>query len=439
MEVSAAPSSPPAADVPDAFDFVEASGGIECYRLKSNGLRVLLLEQAAAPVATLMVTYHVGSRDERTGLTGATHILEHLMFKGTERFHKKAGTSIFDTLQRVGARVNASTWLDRTNYYEMLPKEHLPLAVEIEADRMRGALLDEDDLESERTVILNEYDQGRNEAWRNLYDEVWSAAFVAHPYHHPTIGWRSDIETVTAEGLRYFYDTYYYPNNATVSVIGDIDRRATLELVAEHFGPLARSPEPIPEVTTREPEQRGERRVIVRQDGQLGALLHGYKAPDGLSEDTDALDVLARVLASGKASRLYRRCTDQGLTADVYAMSSRHRDPALFSLFAFLAPEATHEVVEAALDEVVAEVIAEGVTDEEVARAKSQLVAQEAFGRDGPFQIAAQLNEALAAGDWRLYTTYLDRIDRVTPADVQRVAETYLQVDTRTVGWYIPS
>jgi len=431
-------TAPSPTDLPDTFEFVDASGGIEEYTLTSNGLRVLVLEQAAAPVVAFMVTYHVGSRNEWTGLTGATHILEHLMFKGTERFHKKKGTSIFETLQRVGARVNATTWFDRTNYYEMLPKQHLPLAIEIEADRMRGALLDAEDLESERTVILNEYDRGKNEALRNLYDAVWSAAFVAHPYHHPTIGWRSDIENVTPEGLRHFYDTYYWPNNATISIIGDVDRQEVLALVDEYFGALEAAPEPIPEMHTREPEQQGERRVKVHQEGQLGAVMTSYKSPEGLSEDADALDILARVLASGKGGRLFKRLTDRGLTADVFAMSARLRDPGLFSLFAFLTPEATHDAVEAGMREVVRDVQQEGITDEELQRAKTQLKAKEAFGRDGPFAIASQLNEAIAAGDWTLYTTYLDRIDRVTAADVQRVAETYLQPQRVTVGHYIP-
>ena len=430
--------APPVIDLPDAIAFEEASGGIEAYRLTSNDLRILVLEQAAAPVVAFMVTYHVGSRNEQTGLTGATHILEHLMFKGTERYHKRKGTSIFETLQRVGARVNATTWFDRTNYYEMLPKEHLSLAVEIEADRMRGALLDPEDLESERTVILNEYDRGKNEPFRNLYDAVWATAFVAHPYHHPTIGWRSDIEEVTPEGLRHFYDTYYWPNNATVSIIGDVDRQAALQLVAEHFGPMERSPDPIPGMHTREPEQRGERRVQVHQTGQLGAIMMGYKAPPGLAEDADALDILARVLASGKGSRFFRALTDEGLTTDVFAMSPRLRDPGLFALFAMLAPDKSHEAVEAVMDEAVEEVKANGITDAELERAQTQLKAKEVFGRDGPYQIAAQLNEAIAAGDWTLYTTYLDRIDRVTKDDVQRVAQEHLVDAKRTVGWYIP-
>lgn len=422
----------------DAFAFEQASGGIEAFRHTENGLQVLLLQEAAAPVATFMVTYRVGSRDEKTGHTGATHMLEHLMFKGTERFHKRAGTSIFNALQRVGAQVNATTWFDRTNYYELLPKEHLPLAVEIEADRMRGALLDAEDLESERTVILNEFDRGENEPLRKLYHSVWSTAFVAHPYHHPTIGWRSDIEEATAESLRHFYDTYYWPGNATVSIIGDVDRAEALQLVDKHFGGIGNAPEAIPEVTTREPEQRGERRVTVRQAGQLGALVAAYKAPPGLDEDADALDVLARVLASGKGSRFYRRLTDRGLTTEVFASGSRLRDPGLFSLYAFLAPERAHADVEAELLDVVEDLKQNGITEDELERAKAQVKAQEAFGRDGSFSIAAQLNEAIAAGDWTLYTTFLDRIARVTAADVQRVAQEYLVEDRRTVGYYVP-
>lgn len=422
----------------EAFAFEEVSGGIEAYRLKSNGLQVLLLPEAAAPVVTFMVTYHVGSRNETAGLTGATHFLEHLMFKGTERFHKRHGTSIFNTLQRVGAQINATTWFDRTNYYELLPKEHLPLAVEIEADRMRGALIDPDDMESERTVILNEFDRGENKPLRKLNHAVWSSAFIAHPYHHPTIGWRSDIEHATPDGLRHFYDTYYWPNNATVSIIGDIDRAEALHLVDEWFGRMPRSPDPLPTIHTREPEQQGERRVTVRRPGQLGALMLAYKSPHALHKDADALDVLSMVLCSGKGSRLYRRLTDQGLTAQVGASGSRLYDPGLFYMFALLVPGRTHEEVEAAILEEIRRLQEKGVTDAEVQRAKNQLRAEEAFGRDGPYAIASQLNEAIAAGDWRLYTTYLDRIAQVTAADVQRVAQEYLLDDTRTVGWYVP-
>jgi zinc protease len=424
--------------VPEAFEFVESAGGIEEYRLKDNGLQVLLLAQHAAPVVTFMVTYRVGSRNETAGLTGATHILEHLMFKGTEQYNKRDGTSIFNTLQRVGAMVNATTWYDRTNYYELLPAEHLPLAVDVEADRMRGALITPEDLESERTVILNEFDQGENEPMRNLYHAVWSMAYVAHPYHHPTIGWRSDIETVKAEGLRHFYDTFYWPNNATVSVIGAFDRYQALSLVAQRFGSIPSSPEPIPDVLTREPVQRGQRRTIIRQAGQLGASMVAFKSPPALDADTDALDVLSVLLGFGKSSRLYRRLTDAGLTSSAHASASRLRNPGLFYVFATLAPERTHEEVEAVIFEVVDEIRRDGVTEAEIQRARNQLKAQEAFGRDGAFAIASHLNEAIAAGDWKLYATYLERIDRVTAEAIRTAAGRYLTEDASIVGHYVP-
>ncbi len=423
----------------EAFQFEEESGGIEAFRLKTNDLRVLLLEEAAAPVVTLMVTYHVGSRNETLGLTGATHFLEHLMFKGTERFNKQIGTSVFNVLQRVGAEVNATTWFDRTNYYELLPKEHLPLAIEVEADRMRNARIAPDDLESERTVILNELDRGENDPTRKLYHAVWSSAFFAHPYHHPTIGWRSDVENVTEEGLRHFYDTFYWPNNATVSVIGDLDRHAVLDLVAHRFAEISSAPSPIPTLHTCEPSQQGERRVVVRQSGQLGAVMIAYKSPSGLDERTDALDVLSVVLTSGKSSRLYRKLTDEALTTHLFSGASRLRDPGLFYIFAMLSPDRTHEEVESAIYDVLEEIKADGISEKELQRAKNQRKAQEAFGRDGPFAIAAQLNEAIAAGDWRLYTTIRDRIDRVSVDSVHQAARQFLLEDSRTVGYYVPS
>jgi zinc protease len=422
-----------------AFEFEEESGGIEAYRLKANDLKVLILKEAAAPVVTFMVTYHVGSRNESLGLTGATHFLEHLMFKGTERFNKITGTSVFNVLQRVGAEVNATTWFDRTNYYELLPKEHLALAIEIEADRMRGARIAPDDLESERTVILNELDRGENDPTQKLYHAVWSSAFTAHPYHHPTIGWRSDVENVTEEGLRHFYNTFYWPNNATISIIGDLDRSEVFDLVAHHFGQIPRAPTAIPDVHTSEPIQQGERRVMVKQSGQLGAVMMAYKSPPGLDSDTDALDVLSVVLTSGKSSRLYRRLTDNGLTTHLFSGSSRLRDPGLFYLFAMLAPDRTHDEVESAILDVVEAFKSEQISGDELQRAKNQRKAQEAFGRDGPFAVASQLNEAIAAGDWKLYTGMRERIERITAEDVQRVAQKYLVDDFLTVGNYVPT
>jgi zinc protease len=433
-----------------AFAFVRAAGGIEEYRHRANGLTALLLPEAAAPVAAFMVTYRVGSRNEGAGLTGATHLLEHLMFKGSERFNRDRGTSVFQVLQRVGGQVNATTWYDRTNYYALLPSAHLGLAVEIEADRMRGARVRAEDLAGERTVVLNELDRGENEPLRKLLHAVFATAYFAHPYGHPVIGWRSDVETVTADGLRHFYDTYYWPANATASVIGHFDRAAALDLLDEHFGALPAGPdagdgaaddaEPlwIREVVTAEPPQQGERRVLIRQAGQLGTVLCAWKAPAGLDPDADALDVLVQLLAGGKSTRLFRRLTDRGLTTHASAFYPRLRDPGLFALYAALAPGVEHAAVEEALRAAAAEVARDGVTEAELARARRQVVAEEAFGRDGPMAAAARLNEAIAVGDWTLFPAYRSRIEAVTAADVQRAAARVFDDDRLTVGHYVP-
>jgi zinc protease len=447
----------PAADAPSetapvehaAFDFVRAAGGVEEYR-HQNGLTVLLAPEAAVPVVAFQVTYRVGSRNEGAGLTGATHLLEHLMFKGSERFNRDLGTSVFQVLQSLGGQINATTWYDRTNYYALLPSEHLEKAVEIEADRMRGARVRDGDLASERTVVLNELDRGENEPLRKLLHATYATAFHAHPYGHPVIGWRSDVETVTAEGLRHFYDTYYWPQNATATVAGQFDRAEALGLLDRHFGPIPAGPEaaedapeplvhrPFDAAVTREPEQRGERRVVVRQAGELGAVLLAYKAPAGLDEAADALDVLVQVLAAGKSGRLYRALTDAGLATSASAYYPRLRDPGLFIAYATLAPDVTHDTAEAALKAALHAVADEGITDVELARARRQVVADEAFGRDGPYAVVAQINEAVAVGDWTLFAHFRDRVEAVSAEDVQAAAADVLDDDRLTAAWYVP-
>ncbi|HEX8384569.1 MAG TPA: pitrilysin family protein, partial [Rubricoccaceae bacterium] len=331
------------------------------------------------------------------------------------------------------------------NYYALLPAEHLGLAVEIEADRMRGARVRDEDLASERTVVLNELDRGENEPLRTLLHAVYAAAFNAHPYGHPVIGWRSDVETVTAAGLRSFYDASYWPRNATATVAGAYTRADALALIDRHFGVIASGPEmgdgAVPDElpVTREPEQRGERRVVLRQAGELGAVLVAHKAPAGLDPDADALDVLVQALAAGKSGRLWRRLTDAGLTTSAFAFFPRLRDPGLFTLYAALAPGVEHATVEAELVAVLDEVARDGLTEAELARGRRQVIADEAFGRDGPYSVVAQLNEAIAVGDWTLYADYRARIEAVTLADVQAAAARLANPDRRTVGHYVPS
>src|SRR3979411_1130090 len=213
------------------FSFVKSLGGIDEYRLDSNGLTVLLGPDHSAPVLTFQVTCQVGSRNEGTGTTGATPILEHLMFKGSEGFNDPKGNSIKQYLERGGGQFNASTSVDRTNYFATIGRESLDGYIAIEADRMRHLWLREADRQAEMTVVRNEYERGKNDPDNVLMEEVTAAAYEALPYHHPTIGWKSDIEHIPIAKLREFYDTFYWPNNATVTVIGDLEPAATMRLI----------------------------------------------------------------------------------------------------------------------------------------------------------------------------------------------------------------
>jgi zinc protease len=385
-----------------------------------------------------MVTYHVGSRNEVTGTTGATHLLEHLMFKGSPNFNRAKGNSIDQFLERVGARYNATTYLDRTNYYAEVSSEHLEGYMAIESDRMRNLWLHEDDRRPEMTVVRNEFEIGENNPTQALDKEIFAAAFQAHPYHHSTIGWRSDIEKVAIEKLRAFYDTFYWPDNATATLIGDVDPATALGLVKKYYGAYPKAPSPIPQVYTEEPEQTGPRRVMVQRAGELGTVGVSYKSPAGTHADYPALEVLGMILSTGKTSRYYRALTDKNLTTSVEAEAGFFHDPSLFQIYADLAPGATHAAVEKILLDEVAKVKAEGVTDAEVATALGKIKASTAYSRDGSFAIASKINEDIATGDWTLYVTLDEALAKVTAADVKRVANLYLDQNKSTTGWFVP-
>ncbi|MDD5562942.1 MAG: pitrilysin family protein [Thermoanaerobaculaceae bacterium] len=422
----------------DAFAVVVRERGVEELRLETNGLRVLLLPDGSVPVVAACVVYHVGSRNEAVGHTGSTHLLEHLMFKGSQAFDPARGRPVARVLERVGAAFNATTWFDRTNYYETLPPEHLSLALELEADRMRGALLREADLASEMTVVRNEFERGENDPFDVLLKESFAVAFREHPYHHPTIGWRSDIEATTIERLRAFYDTFYYPDNASLVLVGSFDRDEALALVARHFGPLPRASRPVPAVVTREPRQEGERRFIVRRSGEVGWVVVSWRVPEAAHADTHALAVLADALGGGVTSRLHQKLVETGLCLDVQALAWQLRDPGLFQVFATLNPPTGHAKVEKIIRAELAKVVAKGLWKSEVLRARAQVEAQTAFHRDSPAQVAAALTEAISAADWRFYLDYPGRIKAVTRDDVQRVAAATFVDDGASVGYFIP-
>jgi zinc protease len=444
------------AGLPEGVEFVAEGEGVREFRL-ANGLKLLLMENRVAPVATFLVLYRVGSRNEAVGHTGATHLLEHMLFKGTPTFNKARGTQVAATLQRVGADFNATTWYDRTNYFETVPSDALELAVHLEADRMRNSFIADEDRRSEMTVVRNELERGQNEPMLVLDEAVYAAAFREHPYHHPTIGWRADVENVPTARLKEFYDTFYHPNNATAIVVGDFEEAGSLSLVNKYFGAFPASTEPIPEVYTDEPRQEGERRLVVRRAGELPLVQVAFRTPAALgqervlsnaelaaraaelpaSNDIYPLAVLAAALSNGVTSRLYQSLVESELAVSVDARVDQFRDPGLFNVYATAAPGVEAQRVEEAIHRELARA-AEDLSEEEVGKAKRQIAALVAYERDGTHNVAMQMSEAEAVADWRFYKNYPANVARVSAEDVHRVAALYLREDARTVGHFIP-
>jgi zinc protease len=420
------------------FEFVKEKAGIRELLLTANGLKVLLLENRVAPVLTFAVVYHVGSRNEAVGYTGATHLLEHLMFKGTRAYRREKGTAIASVLDRLGARFNATTWFDRTNYYETVPSSELDAVLTLEASRMRGSLLKDEDRQPEMTVVRNEYERGENSPFQVLYKHTFATAFREHPYHHPTIGWKGDIEGVSTARLKEFYDVFYHPNNATAMLIGDFDEKEALALIARRFGPLPASPRPIPRVYTEEPPQEGERRFVVRRTGEVAWVALSWRTVEARHPDTPALAVLGNALGSGVTARLYQALVEPSLTLSVTVVPWQLKDPALFSVFAPVRPGVDPAEVEKTIRREISRAAAEGLSAAEVARARRQIEAEVIFDRDSTDQIAASLSEAIAVADWEWYADYPAAISRVTEEDVRRVAAAHFTDDGLTVGHFSP-
>ena len=425
--------APPVASAP-ARPGLTLTAGIRDTTLP-NGLRVLVKEVRGAPVVSFSVWYKVGSRNEHTGITGVSHLLEHMLFKGTQKY--RVG-EIARTLFLNGAAFNASTYFDWTNYYATIAADRLELAMEIEADRMVNSRIDRADLEAEMTVVRSELEGGENNPGRLLFQAVLSAAFSAHPYQWPVIGWRTDVENVPRDVLYRYYKTYYGPNNATVVIVGDVDTERALGLVRKHFGALKRIPPP-PTVYTVEPPQRGERRVTVRRAGSLPMAMVAYKTPAANHPDFYALDVLAMVLGEGRTSRLYQKLVETQLASNAHAGVPSLKDPYFFYASATARTGVTAEKLEAALLEEIERVKAAPITPEELARAKSQVEAEFVFQADSVTAQARQLGYWAMVDDWRYLITYAERVRALTVEDIHKAAQKYLVTDARTVGHFVPS
>ncbi|MBI4278863.1 MAG: insulinase family protein [Armatimonadetes bacterium] len=411
----------------------------------SNGLRVVLSETHTAPVATLWVWYRVGSRNEVPGLTGVSHWVEHMLFKGTTNFAKGDLPRI---VARHGGSWNAFTWKDYTAYYEVLPSEHLELALRLESDRMHNALFDPQEVDGERTVIISEREGLENFPQFYLSEEVEAAALKAHPYRYPVIGWKEDLRAITREDLYRHYRTHYHPANAVAVVAGDFDRTVLRDLIERYFGSIPRGPA-VPDVRVHEPRPEGERRVIVRRPGATGYLHIAFHAPAASHPDHAALRVLDGILSGfrgvvfsegpgGRSSRLYRALVDRGLATEASSAYSTRIDPTLFHMTATVRTGVDPEAVERAVDDEIARLCEEPVGEVELAKVKKQARAQCAYAHDGVFGQAVLLGAAAIVDSLDLYHKIMDRLEAVDAEAVQAAARRYFDRRARTTGWFIP-
>jgi zinc protease len=412
----------------------------------TNGLTVLLRESHSAPVTTFWVWYRVGSRNELPGITGIAHWVEHMLFKGSDAFPKG---QIDTQIARNGGVMNGATWLDYTTFLETLPADRIDLALRIEADRMRNALFDPDEVALERTVIISERQGYENQPTFLLGEEVVAAAFRVHPYHHETIGDMCDLETMTREDLWRHYQTYYGPNNALAVAVGDFDSAQMLGRIEELFGPIPRRSDPQP-VYRPEPPQRGERQVHLEGPGATGYLQAAYRAPAATDPDFFPMVVLSTILtgASGmsafspsppnRSSRLYKALVDTGQAAGVSGSLAPMLDPYLYRITATVRAGRAPGDVEAALDAELDRVLAAPITDEELDTAIKQASAQFAYSSESVTNQGFWLGYATIVAETGWFDAFLDHLAAVTVDDVRRAASTYLPRRNRTTGRYLP-
>ena len=402
-----------------------------------NGLKVILLENHKAPLVTFQVWFRVGSRNEAWGKTGLSHMLEHMMFKGTE----KVGPEEFSRIiQENGGNDNAFTSRDYTAYFENISTDRVQVSIDLESDRMQNLLLREQDFRTERMVVMEERRlRTEDNPQANLQEHMEATAFLTSPYHWPTIGWKEDIERFTLDDLKAYYRTYYNPMNAILIVVGDFKREELFPKIEKAFGSIPRGIAPNQERDV-DPKQIGERRIFVKKEAQLPYIVMGYHVPNLREPDSYALEVIATVLSAGKSSRLYQSLVREKrlvLSADA-DHSLLSRDPSLFYLSAELLPGKEVVEVEKALDQEVERLKKELVGAQELEKAKNQMEASFVFGQDSLFYQAMLLARHEITLTWRVIDDYLPSVRKVSPEEIQRVAKKYLTPENRTVGILIP-
>ncbi len=403
-----------------------------------NGFRALLAPRRSLPLVASVLWYRVGSRDERTGETGLSHFLEHMMFKGTRRYPK----GHIDLLTaKMGGSNNAFTDNDGTAYYFALASDRWETALEIEASRMRDCLLDPSEFASEKSVVLEELAMGEDDPWRPLYQAAESLLFQVHPYHHPVIGYREDLERLSVDGMRAYYDRNYGPNRSFLVVAGDIDVKRTAERVRELFGPIPANAVPRAEALT-EPQAQGERRAVVHTPHAVARLCLAFATTRVGDRDDYALDVLAHDLGTGKNSRLYKRLVlDDESVTDVSVINETRLDPGALFVLAELREGASMQKVEAAIRAEIEALVREGVAKQDLARIRTQIRAGFLFQEESALDHALKLArfEALTPGGHRTLDTVLPTYDSLKQDELRQVASRYLTPNKSVCVHAIPS
>lgn len=402
-----------------------------------NGLKVILLENHKAPVITFQIWYRVGSRNEIHGKTGLSHVLEHMMFKGTET----VGAEDFSRLiVENGGRFNAFTSQDFTAYFENLSADRIQVALELESDRMQNLILREGDFLTERSVVMEERRlRTEDNPKAYLMEQLGATAFQLQPYRWPIIGWMEDLARLSVKDAETYYRTHYNPPNAFIVVVGDFKKEDLLPRIERAFGSIPKGEAPDQDRPT-DPPQRGERRIIIKREAQLPFFIKAFHVPNLREPDSYVLEVIATLLSDGKSSRLYRRLVrEKRLALDIEADHSLlSRDPNLFMVAVEPLPAKDMREVEKAVDEELTRLQEEPVTEYELEKAKNQLEASYIFGQDSIFYQAMILARYEMALSWRAVDNYIKSIRNVAAEDIKRVASRYLIPDNQTVATLIP-
>ena len=409
--------------------------GITEYLL-GNGLRVLLFPDLSKQTVTVNVTYLVGSRHEGYGETGMAHLLEHMVFKGSTKH-----TNIPQELTDHGARPNGTTWLDRTNYFETFSstEENLRWALDLESDRMINSFIKKEDLEKEFSVVRNEFESGENDPESVLSERVISTAYLWHNYGNSTIGSREDIERVPIDNLQAFYKKYYQPDNAILLVAGKFDEAKILKMInEEYFGGIPRPTRILQPTYTVEPVQDGERSITLRRVGDVQAIGVAYHICSNSHPDFPALDVLQGILTSQPSGKLYKALVETKLASNLYAYSLTNKDPTFFYFGLSILKEKSLDETKKALLTMLDGVGTMDITKEDVERAKNEALKGLELTLRNSESVGLQMSEYMGAGDWRLIYIYRDALEKITVADVKRVAKYYFKPSNRTIGVFIP-